>query len=558
MTPGALARLFGLYAAILLVACLSARSRASLHPPDAPLVVVSRWDGGKLVGRAVRPAEPPGAGGTTVEETATGVSPLSLSRVRFPLSLVPGRDGVQAELDGKRAFATVDDLLAAQAYDKASSFLDPSLAIGTQRAVVIHLLASQLGVPAREVETRATLQRVRFERRVVGPGGGVPAGARPRVTGATLDRATVLAAVRDAASFLARGVDGDGRYRYLVDATTDTTLGGYNWPRHGGTTFFLAQAAALLDDAEIRAACLRAAAHLRDVVLTDCGEHRCVSDGNDANVGSSALALLAFTEIARTGADTSYLRVIGQLSRFLRGQQRADGELMHVYDRAAKAPVDVQFLYFTGEASLALARAHRVTGDEADLRAASRALAHLSSHGWTFFGSRYYFTEEHWTCQAMADLWDRAPDEAALAFCLRWHEYQRALQHEGGDSPFDGDGSFGFGPLVTPRLTPAASRGEAAGAALAVLSAETARGSRFADPRTVALLDDELRRAIAFVVRGQLRPEDPTSLAPAHLLAHPVAVRGGVAGSLVDWQLRNDYAQHAGSMMTRWLALQPP
>jgi hypothetical protein len=40
-----------------------------------------------------------------------------------------------------------------------------------------------------------------------------------------------------------------------------------------------------------------------------------------------------------------------------------------------------------------------------------------------------------------------------------------------------------------------------------------------------------------------------------HLFADPVAVRGAVPGSPVDWQLRIDYAQHAGSMMVRWLEL---
>jgi hypothetical protein len=29
-------------------------------------------------------------------------------------------------------------------------------------------------------------------------------------------------------------------------------------------------------------------------------------------------------------------------------------------------------------------------------------------------------------------------------------------------------------------------------------------------------------------------------------------------GSEVDWQLRIDYAQHAGSAMVRWLALDHP
>ena len=155
-----------------------------------------------------------------------------------------------------------------------------------------------------------------------------------------------------------------------------------------------------------------------------------------------------------------------------------------------------------------------------------------------------------WTCQAMSDLWDRAPDPEALAFCLRWHEYQRALQRTEGDSAFDADGSFGFGPFVTPRVTPASSRGEAAGAALDVLKRDP--GAAADRAQTIARLEDELRRAIAFVARAQLGKET------RHLFAQPERVEGAFPGSAVDLQVRIDYAQHAGSMMIRWLELDRP
>ena len=545
MSLRGLARLLLAYGLALVVACLAMREHASLRelsPPERR-VVVSRWAGGALVDRSTtKRGEPPVATNGVVHETTVGKGPLSLDARTFPFALVPGRDGLFAELGGKTAWVTVDDLLSTQAYDHASTFLDPSLGLGTHRATVLSLLATRLEATVAEVEQRAHVRRVRFERTVVGET------RAPRLTGDTLDPETVKASVHEAASYLARGVDDAGRYRYLVDAIKDLPLGGYSWPRHAGTTYFLAQAAALFDDPVIRFACLRAAARLRDDMMQPCGAQRCIADGPDADVGSAALALVAFTEIVRTGADASYRRPAFELALFLRSQQRPDGELMHEFDREKGKPVDVQHLYFTGEAALALSRAHRITGDPEDLRAASRALSRLSGGGWSFFGSRYYFSEEHWTCQAMADLWDRAPDPEALAFCLRWHEYQRSLQRTDGDSAFDADGSFGFGPFVTPRVTPASSRGEAAGAALEVLTRDTrARGEHAV---VIALLEDELRRAIAFVARAQLRP------GPSHLFAHPDRVQGAFPGSAVDLQLRIDYVQHAGSMMLRWLELE--
>ncbi len=559
-----LSRLLLAYLLVLVVACIAMHAHASLRelPASEQRVVVSRWSHGELVERTVtepgeKPAPKPERDDTTVVyETATGEGPLSLDPRTFSYTLVAGRDGLVAELHGKTAWITVDDLLSAQAYDHAVSFLDPSLGFGTHRATVISALATRLGATVSDVENDARVRRVRFERHVLND---VPA---PRITADSLDRdrETVKAAVRDAAAYLARGVDADGRFRYLVDAIHDQSLGGYSWPRHGGATYFLAQAAALFDDATFRYACLRSAALLRDDLMKDCGAHKCIADGTDANVGSAALALVAFAEIVRTGADASYQRPAIELARFLRAQQRPDGELMHEFDLATGKPVDVQYMYFTGEAALALARAHRITGDPEDLRAASRALSRLSGRGWSFFGSRYYFNEEHWTCQAMADLWERAPDPEALAFCLRWHEYQQRLQHDDGDSPFDAEGSFGFGPFVTPRVTPASSRGEAAAAALEVMKevmkrdggARAGADSAADHARTAALLDLELRRALAFVARSQLRP------GPRHLFAHPDDVRGAFPGSAIDLQLRIDYVQHAGSTMIRWLELTAP
>jgi len=546
MSLHALARLLLAYALALVIACLAMSQHATLRElaPAERQVVVSRWVNGQLVARSTtKPGEPPAASATKgfVHETTVAEAPLSLDERTFPFALVPGRDGLVAELGDKTAWVTVDDLLSTQAYDHAATFFDASLGLGTHRPTVLALLATRLEATVVDVEQRAHVKRVRFERSVPG------AAPAPRITGDSLDRARVKTIAHDAARQLALGVDSTGHYRYLIDPFKDLPLGGYSWPRHAGTTYFLAQAAALFDDVEIRFACLRAAARLRDDMMQSCGAHRCIADGPDADVGSSALALVAFAEIVRTGADASYRAPAVELALFLRSQQRPDGELMHEFDRAKGKPVDVQHLYYTGEAALALSRAHRMTGDPEDLRAASRALSRLAGSGWSFFGSRYYFSEEHWTCQAMADLWDRAPDHEALAFCLRWHEYQRSLQHTEGDSPFDADGSFGFGPVVTPRVTPASSRGEAAGAALDVLKREASAGADHA--RSIALLEDELRRAIAFVARAQLRS------GTSHLFARPDRVLGAFPGSAVDLQLRIDYGQHAGSMMIRWLEL---
>ena len=68
----------------------------------------------------------------------------------------------------------------------------------------------------------------------------------------------------------------------------------------------------------------------------------------------------------------------------------------------------------------------------------------------------------------------------------------------------------------------------------------------------IAALDLQLRRSLALLVRKQFRP------GPVHLFASKEAVRGAFPGSDADWQLRIDYAQHAGSAMIRWLEVTRP
>jgi hypothetical protein len=525
-------------------------------------LIASVWQEGRLVERRVLGAADAQAGAkldpaiaarlspgaTLVYESIVGEGPvLAWTEETLAVSFVAGRDGVAATWGDRTAYMTPDDLLARQAYDKGINVPGLQLTLGLDVPFVLAALAEHLGTTARDLFERGRFRRIRTVRTI-----RTPAGAPAPLPAAVTPEALTNDSVRDSAiaggRFLARGVDGDGRFRYLVDATSNRTLPGYDWPRHAGATYFLAQIAALSGDSGVSWAALRAASLLRDHAMVACGEHRCIGDEAVVDVGSTALAVLAFVEIAKSDLDRGYALLVPELAAFLRSQQRPDGELMHLYDRASQRPIDTQLLYYSGEAAFALSRAHSLLGDARDLDAASRVVAYLIGGAWRFFGSRYYWGEEHWTCQAMDDLWDRAPNRAALQFCLDWHAFGRKLQYRQGDSPFDADGAYGFGPLLTPRLTPVGSRSEAG---LATLDAARRAGVAEADIRN---LDEQMRRSLALLIRHQIRAES----ADAHLLADPGRVDGGMPGSEVDWQLRIDYAQHAGSAMVRWLGLLQP
>jgi hypothetical protein len=554
MSARGLGRLLVAWVLATAIACVVVHRTFALevdeaHPRE---VIASVWREGRVVARAVvakvgehaAPLDAAAAesGATLVYESVVAEGPVVVwPEVALSLSFVPGQDGLSVAFAGRTTYVTPDDLLAMQAYDHGIAFPSMQMATGLDLPLALAAATEALGVSSRDLLEHGVLRRIRVTRSV--------AGAPPprAVTADSLDESDVRVAAVAMGRYLARGVDHDGRFRYLVNAPTNQTLPGYDWPRHAGATYFVTQIAALTSDPDVRFAALRAGALLRDHALLRCGDLRCIGDEDSplADVGSTALAVLAFVELARTHLDDGYALLVPQLTEFLRAQQRPDGELMHLYDRRAKRPVDLQLLYYTGEAALALSRAHALLGDPRDLDAATRALAHLAGPAWSFFGSRYYWGEEHWTCQAMDDLWDRAPAstrETALAFCLGWQAYGRKLMYGPTDTPFDADGAYGVGPIVTPHLTPAGSRAEAG---LATLDAAR-RAGRPAEE--LAILDRQMRRSLAMLLRHQLPGRE-------YLFVDPSAIDGAMPGSEVDWQLRIDYAQHTGSALVRWLAV---
>jgi hypothetical protein len=232
--------------------------------------------------------------------------------------------------------------------------------------------------------------------------------------------------------------------------------------------------------------------------------------------------------------------MLAGLTAFLRAQQRPDGELMHEYDLAADRPIDVQHLYYSGEAAFALVLAHEAARDPRDLAAARRVMRHLTGAGWSFFGSRYYYGEEHWTCIAAGAARTVSDTDDALDFCDRWASYNRVLQYGPGETPWPVSGAYGVGPVILPRLTPIASRTEAF-----VSTYELALHHGHRD----TALRRQIERGLGALLRYRWSP------GPTHLLAHPLGARGGIPGSPVDLTIRNDFVQHAGAAMIRWAAI---
>jgi hypothetical protein len=446
------------------------------------------------------------------------------------LGVVPMVEGVAAVLGNRRAYITPDELRAHGLFDHVVTPI-PDLAFGIDIDGVAARLAAQLGVTRDELVARGAFHRLRIGTIADAP---YPSFEKP-------DLATLERAARQGAEFLLRHQHASGRYTYVYRGHEgDEANARYNLPRHAGTTYFLAQASRVLGMKDARAGALRALRFLRRSALQRCGdsEHLCISDRARADMGSAALTALAAAEVLQSGDDPAVRKLLLGLTRFIRSMQRPDGELMHVYDLGAQRRIDVQRMYYSGEAAYALLASYRVFGDERDLTAAKRLMRHLTGAGWSFFGSRYFYGEEHWTCQAVSQAAQLMGGlEQGIDFCERWLAFQRVLQYGPGQTPWPVQGAIGVGPLLVPRLTTVASRTETAAMFYPV-------AKRVGHDLTA--LRAQVESSLGFLLRMRWAP------GPAHALFSPEAAFGGVPGSPASLDVRNDFVQHAGSAMLLW------
>jgi len=547
VTPRTFLRLLGLWLGLLSLCSVAIFYAVRLdrgRVPSGPYIV-SVWESGARTARKVVHSEPELAhaleaeaarsGAQRVVETIVDSAPiLSHSWLLLGESVVPAQDGLSASYQGRTAYATPDDLRKLEAYEHTLSFGGQlGLPLGIHVNRVLDTLASELGTEANEL-----LRHGSFRRFAV-----ISDAAYPRkVNEADVTREAIENSVRSAARYLARNQRRSGAFHYELNAVSGGESEEYNYPRHAGATFFLARAANQFHEPLLERASRRAGAFLKDRSTLRCGAHACVGEGDQVDIGSAALAVLAYVELVE-GGNEDYRAAVLELAAFLRSQQRPDGEFQHFYSISGGHPIDVQTDYYTGEAAFALARVHRVSRDPKDLDAARRALSFLVARSPWFVGAHYLWGAEHWTCQALADLWQRAPDRVALKFCLDWQAVNRNLQFTSPPAPSSNDGSISRGPFMTPRLTPTGSRLEAAVATLEVARAAGLPASE------IELLEHQIKRAFAFVLRYQFTP------GPTHLMPRPRFLEGGFPGSASDLHVRIDYPQHSGAALLRYWEL---
>jgi hypothetical protein len=380
---------------------------------------------------------------------------------------------------------------------------------------------------------------------------GVPPGPPPTPE-------NLKAAALEGARYLIAHLAPNGRYIYeqnlVTGVGTDPMKAGtaYSLPRHCGTTYFLAEIYRITKEEWLREPIERAFGHMNELVkaggctgdLPDGTPFACVIDRGQstANLGSTALGVVALAEYQRATGDTRYLELATRLSNWMLWMQRDDGSFRHLYNVRTRIPDDkTMLLYFSGEAALALARMYTVTGDERYAKGAEKALNWLV--GWyDFFIGGMLYGEEHWTCIASEALWPYAKNPEWLDFCNGLSRFWRMGQPHPGERPDQEDlvGSHNVTPFVMPQNTPSGSHSEA--------QISTYLLGRY-HKRPNATMRRHILETLGYLLRQQVRPGND------YAVVKSAKGQGAFPGNPVDRVVRIDYVQHVCSAFIRGVEL---
>ena len=483
-----------------------------------------------------------------------GIDALGVPGIAEMLAINPGVEGIGTDIGGVRTVLLPDELVASKvlAAKRPSNAL-PDFAMGIDLQRIGTLLAGRAGqvtaiAPGAlfRFRTDTFVEGARSQRGVppIQLYRGIPA---PPPLSARALREAALAGGR----FLVAHLSPTGRYIYEHDLgtgqqTDPVRSNNYSMPRHAGTTYFLAELYRITKEEWLREPIERAFAHLAELLTAGkCGSTLpdgtaidCVLDRNEAvaQLGSTALTVVALAEYQRATGDARYLPIATKLAAFLLFMQRPDGSFRHLYDPKTQKPDETaELLYYSGEASLALARMHVVTKDPAYARAAERGLDWLV-HWYDFLMGGFFYGEEHWTCIAAEAVWPAAQNPEYRDFCHGYGAFFRSQQPDPGEHPDQDDfaGAYNVTSFVPPYNTPAGSRTEAM-----ISSYLLGRHHGTPDPQ----VREQIRRALQYALGQQIRPESSFNVVEPGL--------GGMPGSPIDRNVRIDFVQHVCSAMIR-------
>ena len=492
------------------------------------------------------------AGRAPLGDTEAVMNALALPGVASLLALNPGVEGIGAIANDKTVYLLPHELVLAKVVStKRPSETMGDFAMGVDLGRIATMVGGRLGVKVggkalfrfrtdafvEQVATHRDLPPLQLYR-------GIP--PAPKLSAEALRTAAI-----SGAHYLVAHLAPNGRYVYEHDLSTGVKSdplhpGAYSMPRHGGTTYFLAQVYRITKQEWLREPIERAFAHLVSLMkdgncgakLPDGTDVDCVVDKGEkeAQLGSTALVVVALAEYELATGDQRYRELETKLANWILWMQRPDGSFRHLYNPVTRVADDKQqLLYYSGEAALALTRMYVVTKDPRYVQAAERGLDWLVDW-YDFFMGGFIFGEEHWTCIAAEAIYPAVQKPKYREFCENYGAFLRQQQPERGEHPDEDDlvGAYNVTPFVPPYNTPAGSRTEAMISAYLLGVHEGVPDSA---------LRDQIQATLQYTLGQQIRGDNDFDVVGD--------ADGGMPGSPLERSVRIDYVQHVCSGMIR-------
>lgn len=178
------------------------------------------------------------------------------------------------------------------------------------------------------------------------------------------------------ATYLARLVDQDGRFKYRFDAVSGNVAEGYNVLRHCGAIWAMLEVSEHSEGKkDIVASGIRAVTYLLNEFMNFSPDYRhgCIAENNSVKLGGNALAILALLSVYRATGDAILKALAESLGNYILKDWKPDGDFVHKRYLSSGKISDFQSMYYTGEALLALLHLFEASGNEIWLDAAIRS-----------------------------------------------------------------------------------------------------------------------------------------------------------------------------------------
>lgn len=239
----------------------------------------------------------------------------------------------------------------------------------------------------------------------------------PQPSAAALD-----AAIRAGAEHLVGNMQEDGRFTYIVKGPSGEAGRGYNYPRHAGTCWFLARAAAALQEPRFADAADRALRHLeqQSQYTSDGRAYILDPDRSDGKAwaGTTALAVLALS--LRNNQPELLEAWTRQLAASVDDIGKVRGDMTIKTGIFPEQPANP---YGQGQVVLALAAAERA-GQTVGSEALSRAIRYLE-HDYAGSAHPLVVADEHWMCLTAVALQAQRQSAAGDGVCAAYVAKER-------------------------------------------------------------------------------------------------------------------------------------